>query len=101
MPSAVASPALDRLRPDAETREDAIVGGIHDDRRDAGEVHILRLHDTERGACRDARIDRAAARLQKTSRGQATACRLSSANNLEATIWGGLLPAFCGLSIGD
>jgi hypothetical protein len=59
--------ALDRLRPGTEAgdREDAIVGGgIDDDRRDAREIHIFRLHDSQSNARRDACIDRIATHLQ-------------------------------------
>ena len=57
----------DRLRPRAQSRDrdDAILGsGIDDDRRHAREVHVFRLHDTERNTGRNAGVDRIAACLQ-------------------------------------
>jgi hypothetical protein len=64
--------ARDRLRPGAEARDrdHAILGGgIDDDRRHAGEVHVFRLHDAERDAARYAGVDGVAACLQNPQAG--------------------------------
>ena len=52
------------FRPGAEPRDGdqpILLGRIDDDRRDAREVHIFRLHHAERDAGRHSRVDRIAA----------------------------------------